>query len=100
MPHQDPSRPTGPAAHHQDLKAVLDWLTADADFAAAHFRGTCTWTPRSLTCTALLWAWSAEATLIERFAAARQIALVSLGLEASPAATYQAFLKLLRAWSA
>ncbi len=100
MPHQDQTIPTEPTAHHQDLKAVLDWLTADADFAAVRFRDTCTWAPRSLTCTALLWAWSAETTLIERFTAAREIALVTLGLDAPTAATYQAFLKLLRAWTA
>src|SRR3954454_23022932 len=100
MPHQDPSRPTGPAAHHQDLKAVLDWLTADADFAAVRFRGPCTWSPRGLACAALLWAWSDEATLLDRFAAARKIALVSLGLDELTAASYQAFTKLLRRWTA
>lgn len=100
MPHQDHSLATAPAAHHQDLKAVLDWLTDGADFAAVGFRGTCTWSPRSLTCTALLWAWSDQTTLIERFTAARKIALVSLGLDARTAASYQAFLKLLRAWTA
>ena len=100
MPHQDPTRPTAPAAHHQDLKAVLDWLTDDADFAGVHFRDTCTWSPRSLTCAALLWAWSAEAALTERFTAARKIVVVTLGLRTLTAATYQAFLKLLRAWTA
>jgi hypothetical protein len=100
MPHQDRPLATAPAAHHQDLRAVLDWLTADADFAAVGFRGTCTWSPRGLACTALLWAWSAEATLIERFTAARRVALVALGLDALTAATYQAFLKLLRARTA
>lgn len=100
MPHQDPPRPTGPAAHHQDLKAVLDWLTADVDFAAVRFRGSCTWSPRGLACTAVLWAWSDEATLVDRFAAARKIALVSLGLDEPTAASYQAFTELLRAWTA
>ena len=100
MPHQDPTRPTAPAAHHQDLKSVLDWLTADADFTAVRFRGTCTWSPRGLCCAALLWAWSDEATLIDRFAAARKVAALALGLDAATAATYQAFLKLLRAWTA
>src|SRR3954454_22517101 len=100
MPHRDHPRATAPAPHHQDLKAVLDWLTADADFTAVRFRDTCTWTPRSLACTALLWAWSAETTLIERFTAARKIALVALGLDAPTAATYHAFLKLLRVWTA
>lgn len=100
MPHQDHHRATAPAAHHQDLKAVLDWLTADADFAAVRFRGSCTWSPRGLACTALLWAWSDEPTLVDRFVAARKIALVSLGLDEVTAASYQAFTKLLRAWTA
>jgi hypothetical protein len=63
MPHQDPTRPTAPAAHHQDLQAVLDWLTADADFAAARFRGTCTWSPRGLCRAAMLWAWTGDGWL-------------------------------------
>ena len=100
MPHQDPIRPTAPAAHHQDLRAVLDWLTADADFAAVRFRGACTWSPCGLACAALLWAWSDGLTLLDRFAAARKIALVSLGLDESTAGSYQAFTKLLRAWTA
>jgi hypothetical protein len=79
---------------------VLDWLTADADFAAARFRGSCTWSPHGLACAALLWAWSDEATLVDRFAAARKVAAAALGLGAATAATYQAFLKLLRAWTA
>ncbi len=99
MPHRDHPRATAPAAHHQDLRVVLDWFTAEADFAAVRFRGPCTWCPRGLACTALLWAWSDEATLLGRFAAARQIALVSLGLDALTAASYQAFTKLLRAWT-
>ena len=100
MPHQDHYRPTAPARHHQDLKAVLDWLTADADFAAARPRRSCTWAPRALACAALLWAWSDEATLIGRFQAARKVTRLALGLDAEPAATYQAFLKLLRRWTA
>jgi hypothetical protein len=100
MPHRDHPRATAPAAHHQDLRAVLDWLTADADFAAVRFRGTCTWSPRGLACAALLWSWSDESTLVGRFAAARKIARLALGLEGATAATYQAFLKLLRPWTA
>jgi hypothetical protein len=48
----------------------------------------------------LLWAWSEEATLVDRFVAARKIALVSLSLDELTAASYQAFTKLLRAWTA
>jgi Transposase DDE domain len=98
--HQDPTCLTPPNTHHQDLRGVFDWLLERADFAAVGFRCTCTWTPRSLTVAALLWAWSAEETLTARFTAARQIALTTLGLDALTAATYQAFLKLLRTWTA
>ena len=101
MPHQDHPRPTAPAAHHQDLKAVLDWLTADADFAAVRFRGTCTWTPRGLACAALLWAWSDEATLDRALRRRPQDRPRWPWASRRPtAATYQAFLKLLRAWTA
>src|SRR5262249_48723178 len=64
------------------------------------FRDLCTWTPHGLTAAALLWAWSDEATLTARFEAARKVALRALGLTGSTARTYQAFLKLLRAWTA
>jgi hypothetical protein len=100
MPHQDLTRPTESPAHHQDLKAVLEWLLGGADFSDAHFRDLCTWTPHGLTAAALLWAWSDEATLTARFEAARKIALRALGLTELTARTYQAFLKLLRAWTA
>src|SRR5262249_33039609 len=99
MPHQDPTRPTESPAHHQDLKVVLDWLLAGTDFSAARFRDLCTWTPRGLTSAALLWAWSDELTLSARFEAARKIAIQALGLTELTARTYQAFLKLLRAWT-
>jgi hypothetical protein len=99
MPHQDHTRATAPAAHHQDLKVVLDWLLAGANFSDARFRDLCTWTPHGLTAAALLWAWSDEATLTARFEAARKVAIRSLGLTELTARTYQAFLKLLRAWT-
>jgi hypothetical protein len=100
MSHQGQTVHTEPAPHHQDLKVVLDWLLAGADLSAARFRDTCTWTPRGLTCAALLWAWSGEAALTERFASARKIAIRALGLGELTAQTYQAFLKMLRAWTA
>jgi hypothetical protein len=100
MPHRDPTRPIASRAHHQDLKLVLDWLLAGTDFSRARFRDTCTWTPQGLAAAALLWAWSDEATLTARFEAARKIAIRASGLTEWTARTYQAFLKLLRAWTA
>lgn len=100
MPHRDHSVLAEPNDHHQDLKVVLDWLLAGSDFSNARFRDLCTWTPRSLAGAALLWAWSGEAALTERFTWARKIAVVILDPGSPTASTYQAFLKLLRAWTA
>jgi len=100
MPHQDPTRPIESPAHHQDLRVVLDWILAGTDFSEARFRDLCTWSPHGLTSAALLWAWSDEPTLTARFQAARKIAVRAFGLTEWTARTYQAFLKLLRAWTA
>src|SRR6476620_813369 len=100
MPHQDQTCPTEQAPLHQDLKIVLDWLLDHVDLTAVHFRDLCTWTPRGLICAALLWAWASESALTERFEAARKIAIHACGLSPLTAQTYQAFLKMLRAWTA
>ncbi len=99
MPHQDLPRVNGPAAHHQDLGAVLDWITDGVDLAGLTVRSHCSWSPRTLIAIALLWAWSDEPTLGERFLAARKIVLRAWGLPGSTAATSQAFLKRLQAWT-
>jgi hypothetical protein len=63
------------------------------------FRIECTWTPESLAFAALLWAWSDEKTLIERFTTARKIIINRYGEQQDPAGSYQAFVKLLRKWT-
>ena len=100
MPHQGQTLPTASPAHHQDLALVLNWLLADADFSTLRLRASCAWGAAGLARLALLWAWSDEATLIDRFHAARRIARLVVGPRVEPAATYQAFLKLLRARTA
>ena len=47
----------------------------------------------------LLWAWSDEQTLLERFTAARKIIRSWLGEQEQPATSYQAFVKVLRKWT-
>ena len=103
MSHQDPTSLTPPNLHHQDLKVVFDWLLEHADFAAVGFRCTCSWTPRSLTVAALLWAWSAEATLTAAGFSVQELrgyaTFASLGLLIAiySAAAYQ---NRLRRWTA
>ena len=99
MSHQDRNGHTPPQPNHQDLKQALDWLTEHADFATIRFAKTCTWTPRILAITALLWGWSGEKNLTQRFQAARKIAIQALGLTGFVAATYQAFMQMLGDWT-
>jgi hypothetical protein len=47
----------------------------------------------------LLWAWSDETALTDRFVTARKIVVAMLHLTQKPASTYQAFLKMLKTWT-
>jgi len=82
------------------LRRALQWLLGGIDWSPIRMRGDCTWTPRLLATTALLWAWSDELTLVERFSAVRRIALHLFTPATDVARTYQAFTKLLRRWTA
>jgi Transposase DDE domain len=99
MSHQDTDRLTDSAAHHQALKEALDWLLGSARLSGPVFREDCSWTPKGLIFMAILWSWSDEKSLIQRFVQARKM-VVAMGILARiPAATYQAFLKMLRTWT-
>jgi hypothetical protein len=63
------------------------------------FRPECTWTPETLAFAALLWSWSDEKTLIERFSTARKIIINRYAEQSEPAGSYQAFVKMLRKWT-
>ena len=82
------------------LRAALNWLAAGIDWSSIRLRADCTWTPRLLATTALLWAWSDEGTLADRFWAVRRIVLHLFTPATESARTYQAFTKLLRRWTA
>ena len=100
MSHQDTGRDSRFAYNHQALKRALEWLLAGASWAGVWFRTDCTWTPRFLVLTCLLWVWSDEKTLTGRFAAARKIARRMCPRREAPAGSYQAFTKRLRKWTA
>jgi Transposase DDE domain len=99
MSHQDTVGHTGPAPHHQALRQALDWLLEPARLSDVVFRPECTWTPKGLIFAAILWAWSDEKTLTGRFSLARKVVAAMAILPQRPATTYQAFLKMLRAWT-
>jgi IS4 transposase len=99
MRHQDHVRGVGEGTHADDLLRVLQWVTAHMTWSQITWRAECTWTPRWLVCAALLWAWSDEKTLTERFRIARKIIGRLRGEQEQPAGSYQAFIKLLRRWT-
>jgi hypothetical protein len=99
MSHQDTDGLTCSTPHHQDLKAALDWLWASARLSDLAFRKDCSWTPKGLIFMAILWAWSDEKSLTQRFFHARKVVMAMGILTRIPAATYQAFLKMLTTWT-
>lgn len=81
------------------LRVALDWLLRSVSWRGFTFREDCTWTPRLLTVTGLLWAWSDELTLIDRFQAVRKIAIYLFPQAEPLAGSYQAFTKMLVRWT-
>jgi Transposase DDE domain len=107
MSHQDKDGSTTFPMNTQALSDAYMWLLEGADFSPIQFRGDCTWSPVGLIFTCLLWAWSDYTTLNQRFSAARKIGFKALGKLAlgqgaddAPARSYQAFMKMLRTWTA
>jgi IS4 transposase len=72
---------------------------AGVSMSGIAFRPECTWMPETLTFAALLWAWSDEKTLIERFTTARKIIINRYAGQPEPAGSYQAFIKMLGKWT-
>jgi len=99
MSHQDTDVLTDSSPHHQALMQALDWLLGSAQLSQLRFREDCSWTPKSLIFVAILWAWSDLKSLTERFFHARKIVMVMGILARRPATTYQAFMKMLAAWT-
>jgi hypothetical protein len=87
MPHQDQGR--------WSVRSALEWIVVPGMFQRISFRRDSRWTPASLVQAALLWAWSEEAALVDRFFTAQQIIAQQSG-EQHESVSYQAFLKLLR----
>jgi len=81
------------------LKLALQWLLANVDWSIVNWRKDCTWTPRLLTAAALVWAWSDELTLVDRFWSARRLVAHLFAPNEALAESYQCFTKLLRRWT-
>lgn len=80
------------------LQIALQWLLGKS-LAGIAFREDCTWSPVQLASAALLWVWSDELTLGERFVTARKITALLYQPQREFGESYQCFLKLLRRWT-
>ena len=100
MSHRDQGRTSAVGSHADDLYKAYECLVPKSSLADVSFRKDCTWTPRLLAFAALLWSWSDYRNLDERFENARKIIVHRFGKQREPATSYQAFIKLLRRWTA
>jgi hypothetical protein len=98
MSHQDKNRCVV-RTNAGCLQQALRWLLRHVRWSGIQFREDCTWTPLQLVATAILWAWSDEPTLGERFFTARRIADHLYQPQREFATTSQAFLKMLVRWT-
>lgn len=98
MSHQDKNR-CQVCLNGEYLQQALRWLLKHVAWKGVAFRDDCTWKPIQLAVTALLWAWSDESTLGERFFAARRIAKHFYRPQQEFASSWQAFSKLLARWT-
>jgi len=99
MAHQDQGRKNDAGTHAGQLLLALVWLFGGVSLNVIMLRQDCTWTAPGLMYAAILWAWSDEKTLGDRFAVARKIIMFWFPGQLQPAESYQAFVKLLRKWT-
>jgi hypothetical protein len=98
MSHQDQS--PDHKLNSQHLDQALQWLLAGISWKPITLRQDCSWTPVLLVRAALLWAWSDELTLEERFSTSRRLVAHLAPRHGDLAGSSQAFMKLLRRWTA
>ena len=99
MSHQDQGRKNNSRTHAAQLLLAFVWLFGGVSLNVITLRQDCTWTAQTLMYAAILWAWSDEKTLGDRFAVTRKIIMFWFSGQPQPAESYQAFVKLLRKWT-
>lgn len=97
MPHQDTRSDI--VINHRTLKQVVDLLLVPALFAGMKTKAEAAWKPRMLATAALVWVWSNEMTLGERFEQAKRIVGRIFRWHSPPGNSYQGFVKMLRTWN-
>jgi hypothetical protein len=99
MSHQDRGLSREGTTFGEQLRKAVHWLVSPEVFADIEFREDCTWTPWLLVAAAMVWVWSGEPTLTERFDTARSLAQEAFGVQCQLAGSYQAWMKMLVRWT-
>lgn len=99
MSHRDRDGLIASGGYVQELSMAVNWVLSEVEWKGVALRRDCGWTVRGLVTAALLWAWSSETALTERFDRARQVARRLCGKGAPKSLSYQAFIKLLVRWT-
>ena len=99
MSHQDHGLESQGAKFGGHLREAVRWLVTPETFVEIEFRKDCTWTPWLLVAAAMLWVWSGEPTLTERFDTARSIVQEAFSVQGQLAGSYQAWTKMLVRWT-
>jgi IS4 transposase len=98
MSHQD--KVVGRVRYNAEfLQQAIRWLLKPVDWSGIQFRDDCTWQPLHLAAAVLVWAWSDETTLGDRFFAARRIIAHLYRPQQEFAGSVQAFMKMLVKWT-
>lgn len=99
MSHQDARGGNASETNAQQILAATDAVLKGVDLSSIQFRADCLWSVRGLVMACLLWAWSREATLTERYCQALRV-LRCVARRLVPAkVSYQAFMKLVVRWT-
>jgi len=99
MSHQDLGLGSEGTKFGEQLCKAVRWLVTPDAFVKIRFREDCTWTPWLLVAAALVWVWSAEPTLTERFETARSVVQEAFAVQHEFAGSYQAWMKMLVRWT-
>jgi hypothetical protein len=99
MSHQDLGLEGEGKKFGEQLREAVRWLVTPDALARVEFRKDCTWSPWLLVAAAMLWVWSGEPTLTERFDTARSVVQEAFAVQRQLAGSYQAWMKMLRRWT-
>lgn len=99
MSHRDGCGHSGSETHAQALRLALNWLLGGINVRSIEFRQDCRWSATGLITAAILWSWSDDTGLVERFSTALRLVRQLIPSLVPESCAYQSFMKLLVRWT-